>query len=241
MEENNQVQPVSEQKVQEIPVTAKHVHIPRVFLVLVVSLLSAGIFGAAGYFLGVGHESSVISPSTSTTTKTATKTAPSVSPATTNLKTYVNSQYKFSLKYPSSWFEQQTKGSYMASLFLYLSPNANYFTSYIGPAVNVVLIAYHGSPQDWYKPIFNATGSNTSYVTNNLTINGYQAFYVKQTTSSFIDEEYAISNGNNYLLLIVFRESETSFTPNNTVNQTNNYGQYIPEFKQIVNSVKFND
>jgi len=103
------------QNINEPKFLSKHFNFTRVFLVLIVTLLSGAIFGTIGYIIGMSNQASLNNSNTSrvTAVKFVTKLSPtptvSVIPtaistnATSNWKTYKSTTDNASFKYPANW------------------------------------------------------------------------------------------------------------------------------------------
>lgn len=181
--------------------------------------------------------------------KETTDTASLSTDESNNLQTYINKDYGFSFKYPSTWSGQINKtnnGAIQRLLQFDISPNKSFFQSFLGAHISIMLINDQDSPTDWYKknidlgPFETSSTNEVQYESKNLTINGYKTFYVKQTTGSYTDNTYVLSDGKDYIVYMTFRESEKHYSTNGTIDQSNDYSQYLPVFSQIVNSIEFN-
>ena len=75
-------------------------------VLIVVVLAGAGYFGWY-YFMGPGKKTTTTSTPTSTTTTPSTSTTTNSTTSTADWKTYTNSKYSFSVKYPTAFTTQE--------------------------------------------------------------------------------------------------------------------------------------
>lgn len=68
------------------------------------------LVGAGGYYLGMKHPFKNMAPQVSTASPQSTS-IPAAKDEAANWKTYTNTKYKFSLKYPNTWYVAEDEGT----------------------------------------------------------------------------------------------------------------------------------
>jgi len=176
-----------------------------------------------------------------TENKTAIKSTQKQSPddETKSWKTYSNNQYNFEFKYPNNW----TIDSSDYSLF----KNGKFVITLNNPEIrqNTIISIQIISPgnDDLKKYAREEAGVgipvSIESEENIITKNGIPALYTIINDTSYTDHEYVIGN-NKLILWFNFREISRSFSPGGTeaISETK-LTEYLPIYKNIINSVKF--
>ena len=149
---------------------------------IIVLAILALIFGTAGGFFGFRYWDKLkTSASTETSPSPQAKVSAGLSPSATDTstwQTYTNSQYKFSLKYPSNWVssttDPQAQGIVLAANQESLSPSPSSFR------VEIVFQAANGQTlKSWVEA--NATTTNETQPIKEITVSGQTAYQQEQT------------------------------------------------------------
>lgn len=101
---------------QELHQEMPHSSLPKMLWIVLGVIVALGLIGSA-YYLGIKKGATFVShettlkptlavPTTIVTQLAPSTTVPTVVDATANWQTYTNTQYGYSIKYPSNWFDK---------------------------------------------------------------------------------------------------------------------------------------
>ncbi len=150
---------------------------------------------------------------------------------TSNWKTHKDEKYGFEIKYNPTWEIKQNPGKGALndeSNFIVLDKSHKDLVI----TIQKIKLKEFISPRDWYKK----KGFGGATLEKDLEINGYPTYYVETENK---DVHFFISNENN---LIFFNFNERVRIINAETNEINwiDYSRFLPEYKAMVNSIKFN-
>ncbi|HET9098250.1 MAG TPA: hypothetical protein VFN51_01390 [Candidatus Saccharimonadales bacterium] len=209
------------------------------------------IIGAVGYMVYHDDHKTKTATVSTTAAKTSTATSSKTQKQATT-KTYTDSSKTYTLSYPTSWTEsEQGTGDLVGVTYNLLDTTSGIF---IPP--NTSPISTNPSvPNSIHVTAFKTTdikGLLSQYVTGDgnttpqqLTINGYQAYYQKDTSTSssngYTDDDYAVTN-NGVSVVFQFRVQQDaisySASPKDNVPAFND-SNVVPAFTSFVKSIKF--
>lgn len=207
--------------------------ISKVFIIIIVALISAGIAGA-GVWYWQQQELKKIEKSLKTGVtkpKTTPTTSPSASPdETADWKTYTNKDYGFSLKYPQEWTVEETT---------IIPPNG------VGPS-----FSEGGVGVKWGVSVYNFDGrsiSNDEYKTLPILENANYDFEALQTLNvdGISSKLYIVKNAEDikvgYPIDVTVRKNDKVYNIVGWFNGSNLKDEFIPLFKKMLSTFKFTD
>lgn len=159
-------------------------------------------------------------------------------------KTYTDDSQSYSFAYNSSGWQLTTTSThngpanvtYLDNQDPWLNPsNGNYTGS------GITALGYKATGNlnnDLADALRDPAGTDEKAQT--VTINGYSGIYKQVSNSDYTDDMYIVTNDKNSVYFI-FREkmSETDTSDGKSVTKTIDDTKYVPDFKAVVNSVKF--
>jgi len=177
----------------EAPILSRHFHLPRVILILIVALLSAGVFGIIGYYLGLSHQ---VNPYLQQTKYTQAKPSIIISPP--NSPTPMSSQRPDNFLLATIW--QQGTSQYSNTLINITFQYPKSFTSqvvdtsnYVGSSIPRPLLSLQLDTPDVPQSIKNKPGFDwNTYDDNSMHV--YIDVYNNtnnQTLDTFLNTLYA--------------------------------------------------
>lgn len=171
---------------------------------------------------------------------------------TSDWKTYINNDYKFSFKYPNSWKVDSITPSDMGGKWFSVAPEKN--SNNDGLKFEFAVFNFgkpfksENTPDSWYKNNIENPDIISGYKgeTRNLEINGNPAYYVEEIKDSFnngisyTNKIYVISH-NDIVIHIRFEERIIYYkdTEGKNIKKDLNYSNYLSNFNSFVNSIEF--
>ena len=152
-----------------------------------------------------------------------------------NAQNYTNTKYGFQVALPVGWEAKDIAPGDIGGEAIVISPiNKTNETQTLGFSVGI--FKSKDTPKKWYADNYEDVetlirdGDYKGQI-KDLKINNLTAFYVNEVKDSYTNPSYVISNGN-IVLFFSFREK--------TKGDKYSYEKYLPDFENVVNSIKFN-
>ncbi len=180
------------------------------------------------FFAFINSAVSTSTNATSTATSTMASTATSSA-----MQIYQNKTYGFEFAYPNQWKTGEGLGGAAYEAKIITSP---IITTQDNEQLNFVVTAFQATntPQIWFRNNIGdpeTPNPGISWQTKTLVINNYPAYFAGKETGDYTDLTYIISDNKGTILVASFREKESGLY---------SYEEYLPDFEQLVNSIKFN-